>query len=461
VERNAVRWNPDGPEGFSIDTALGLLGVAALIAATAFFVAAEFAFVAVDRNRVEREAAEGSRRAQSLLGLLRRLSFQLSGAQLGITIAAVVLGFIAEPAVAAVIEPGLESLVGEAAAKPVSVIVALGIATVFTMVVGELVPKNIAIARPDATARIMAGPFRVYGWLARPIISVSDRAGDWLTRRLGVEPAQELKKLPSLHDLEALVQSSAAGGTLGAEEVTLLTRSLRFGEKSADDVMVPRPDVETLDTDASVADLVALSAETGLSRFPIVRGDLDRVAGVVHVKSALAVDPVARELTPVTALPHEVLAVPETRDLVSIMSDMRERHLAMAVVVDEHGGTAGIVSLEDLIEEIVGEIDDEYDDVTELTVVEDEGIYVLSGGMHHDEVRDACGFAYPQGNYETLAGFVLDRLQRVPTTGEMLRHDGWRVEVLDMDRQRIATLRLHEPWTSVQARLRRGREGTR
>ena len=392
-----------------------------------------------------------------VLRLLRQLSFQLSGAQLGITIAAVVLGFIAEPVAASLLEPLLESTIGEGAAGGVSIVLALVLATVFTMVVGELVPKNIAIARPERTAKLLARPFWLYSIITKPFIRVSDGSADWLTRRLGVEPAHELRQLPDLEDLEFLVRSSAEEGTLEAEAVTLLTRSLRFADKSADDVMVPRIDVFSLDAEASVADLVRLSAETGKSRFPLTRGDLDTVVGVVHVKAALAISPDDRERTPVMDVKRNVLAVPESRDLVSLMVEMREGRLPLAVVVDEHGGTAGIVSLEDLIEEIVGEIDDEYDDATELTVVEDDGVYVLSGGLHHDEVRDACGFEFPEGHYETLAGFVLDRLQRIPSAGEILRHDGWRIEVVEMDRRRIATVRLHEPWASVQARLRAAR----
>lgn len=438
-----------------------MLGVAALIAATAFFVAAEFAFVTVDRAKIDAEADAGGRRAQSVRALLRQLSYQLTGAQLGITIAAVVLGFIAEPTVAALIEPAVESVVGARAAPTVSLIAALTIATVFTMVIGELVPKNVAIARPDTTSKLLATPFRMYGFIARPFIGASDGVANWLTRRMGIEPAEELSHVPSLEDLFFLIQSSGAEGTLDPNEVTLLTRSLRFGEKSADDVMVPRVEVHSLDRSASVADLVTLSADTGLSRFPIVRDDIDTVVGVVHVKAALATAPEDRASTAVTAVMRDVLAVPESRDLVSIMIDMRKRRLPLGVVVDEHGGTAGIVSLEDLLEEIVGEIDDEYDDAAELTIIEGEGVYVLSGGLHPDEVREACGFEMPEGGYETLAGYVLDSLQRVPNEGEVFTADGWRIEVAEMDRLRVATVRLHEPWASVQARLRAATIGSR
>ncbi|MGI9625182.1 MAG: hemolysin family protein, partial [Acidimicrobiales bacterium] len=298
---------------------------------------------------------------------------------------------------------------------------------------------------PNPTAKLLGRPFKIYSIIATPFIVITDSTADWLTRRMGVEPAHELKQLPEIEDLEFLVRSSGEEGTLDAGEVELLTRTLRFGDKTADDVMIPRIDVHAVDSDTTVADLVALSRATGKSRFPVIRGDLDSVASIVHVKAALAIEPDKRETTPVTEISREVLAVPESRDLVSLMLDMRARGAQMAVVVDEHGGTAGIVSLEDLLEEIVGEIDDEHDRATEMTVVEDDGVFVLSGGLHRDEVRDACGFDYPDGNYETLAGFVLDQLQRIPSAGEILRHDGWRIEVVEMDRRRIATLRLSAP----------------
>ena len=226
---------------------------------------------------------------------------------------------------------------------------------------------------------------------------------------------------PSLEDLDYLVRSSGESGVLDSAEVQLLTRTIRFGDKVAADVLVPRVALHTLDDGASVADLVALSAETGRSRFPVIGESIDDVVGIVHVKSALAVLPAERAATPITSVTSPVLAVPEGRELVAVMADLRRSRNHLAIVVDEHGGTAGVVTLEDLLEEIVGEIDDEHDDATELTVVEDEGVTVLDGGLHRDEVIDACGFAMPDGPYETLAGCILDRLQRIPVEGEVLR----------------------------------------
>lgn len=438
-----------------MDTAFGLVAVVALVAANAFFVATEFALVAVDRTRVEQQAADGRRRAASVATLLRRLSYHLSGAQLGITSTSVALGFIAEPTLARMVEPAVIEVAGDGAGGALSVVLALLIATVVQMVMGELVPKNAAIARPLGTAKALAGPFRTYSWVARPLIWSSDRVAERLTRRLGVEPAYELRSIPSLEDLEYLVRSSGEGGVLDSAEVQLLTRTIRFGDKVAADVLVPRVALHTLDEDASVADLVVLSAETGRSRFPVIGESVDDVVGIVHVKAALAVAPRERADTPIMSVTAPVLAVPEGRELVAVMADLRASRSHLAIVVDEHGGTAGVVTLEDLLEEIVGEIDDEHDDATELTVVEDEGVTVLDGGLHRDEVLDACGFEMAEGPYETLAGFILDRLQRIPVEGEVLPIDGWRLEVAEMDRNRIASVRIHEPWRRLQARLGR------
>ncbi|MCB9371251.1 MAG: HlyC/CorC family transporter [Microthrixaceae bacterium] len=428
-----------------LTTVLGLLAVLLLILATAFFVAAEFALVAVDRSRVEHLAADGSRRAKVTLSVLRRLSFHLSGAQLGITIVSLVLGFVAEPTVAALIEPVLEPLVGTSS-RGVSVAIALGLATVFQMVVGELIPKNVVIARPTTSALRLAAPFRLYAVVFGPVISLSERAANWAVRRLGVEPQEELTAVRSLPELELLFLSSAAEGALEPRAADLLTRSIRFGEKTADDALTPRTALEALESDASLAELVQRSLDTGFSRFLVYGADLDDVRGVVHVKSVYETAPEDRATTPVSDVMSEAFVVPESRALTSLLVELRGAGSHLAVVVDEYGGTAGIVTLEDLIEEIVGEIDDEWDpEEPERSVVQPSGTYLLSGGLHPDEVRDACGFEVPDGEYETLAGFVLDRLGHLPVPGEWVTHDGWELEVVELDRRRIDRVRLVPP----------------
>ena len=403
----------------------------------------------MDRARVESEAREGNRHSKALLKILKELSYQLTGAQLGITITAVLIGFIAKPTVASMLEDPVRSIVGERAKESVSLALAIVLATFAAMILGELVPKNIAIAKTNMTAKALAKPFRVYSFAAKPIIALSDATSNWLTRRLGVEPAQELERVPNLEDLSSLIQTSGEEGTLGFNEVDLLTKSLRFARKSANEVMVPRPAIHSLPQGSTITDLVELSASTGLSRFPVVDNDLDSVVGIAHVKSALLIDPKLRSNQLVDTVMGGILAIPETRDLLSVMTDMRRQRIPLAVVVDEHGGTEGIVSIEDLLEEIVGEIEDEYDAAVENGLEERSGVFTISGNLHPHEVADMCGFEIQDGQYETIAGFALEKLQRIPSPGEMFRYERWKIEILEMDNLRIARLRLTEPVSNL------------
>ncbi len=407
--------------------------------------AAEFALVAVDRARIDERAGQGQARAVVVQRLHSRLSYHLSGAQLGITITSLLLGVLAEPAVARVLEPGLEAAFGEVPAG-VSVAVALVIATVVQMVFGELVPKAIATTKPLETSLAMARPTQVYGVFARPLVAFLDGLAAKLTRRVGVEPTEELESIPDRGELEHLIRSSGEEGTLDQGEVELLTRSIRLADKCADDAMVPRVRIESVDSADTVETLVALASRTGHSRFPVEGDDLDDIVGVVHVKSVHGVDVEARSATSVTDLMTPVLAVPESRELDELLVDLRQGGNQLAVVIDEHGGTAGIITLEDVLEEIVGEIDDEYDEApTLMTRIEAQGSTVVPASLHPDEVEDATGFEMPEGEYETLAGLLLDRLGHIPEPGEIIEVDGWRLEVVAMDRLRIATVRIVAP----------------
>ena len=426
-----------------IDTVLGLTAVLLLILATGFFVAVEFALVAVDRDRVGVDAAAGSRRAKATAAALRRLSFNLSGAQLGITVTSLVIGFIAEPTLGSALEPLVEPIVGAERASGTAIVIALVLATLVTMVVGELVPKSIAIARPRGTAYALAPPMLVITRVLGPVITVLNGAANWTVRRFGIEPQEELTSVRSLEELELLIRSSGEEGTLEPEALTLLTRSIRFGEKDAADALIPRLSVVSLSIDDVVSTLAATAVATGHSRFPVVGADLDDVRGVVHVKDVYRVPFEDRATHPVHRLMVPAFVVPETRDLADLLADLRREGSHLAIVVDEHGGTAGIITLEDILEEIVGEIDDEYDRPTRrLTRVQRPGEWLLAGTLHPDEVFDACGLAVPDGDYETLAGFVLATLGRIPEVGDGFDHEGWRIDVVELDGRRVATVRL-------------------
>ena len=402
--------------------------------------------MAVDRSRVSRQAAEGHAGARAVERLLRRLSYHLSSAQLGITITSLVLGFIAEPVVAALLEPAVGAAVGEQRSRAVSVVIALVIATTLQMVMGELVPKSLAISNPTRAAYALATPMRVFGAVAGPIVTAFNGAANWTVRRLGIEPQEELRSVRSLNELDLLFRSSGEEGTIDEESLTLLTRAVRFTEKTAADALVPRTEVVGLPADGTVADLTAKAVETGFSRFPVHGGDLDEIVGVGHVKDAFTIPFRARADTPITAVAVDALVVPETLDLSSLLGLLQEQATHLAVVVDEYGGTAGIITLEDVLEEVVGEIDDEHDRPSPtLTRVQRPGEWVIAGGMHPDEVFDTCGFDLPDGPYETLAGFVLDSLGRIPVRGDHFDHDGWQLHVETMDRLRVAEVRLVAP----------------
>lgn len=417
-----------------------------------FFVAAEFAFVAVDRDRVQRLAESGSRRARLASRVVQRLSYALSGIQLGITVTSLVLGFIAESAFDQLFDP-LVRLLPEGAEGPASIALALGFVSAIQMVIGELIPKGIAIASPVPTALATAGPILAYNMVFGPVIGVLNGVANWVVRRLGIEPNDDLRSIHSLEEIELLIRSSGQEGTLDPESFSLLSATLRFGSKTAADALVPRPDVHALRSDATVADLVALALGTGHSRFPVIGDDLDDVHGVVHASDALAIAGEDRATTGVRSILRPAHFTPEGRDLEMLLTDLRANGRHLAVVVDEFGGTAGIVTLEDLLEEIVGEIEDEHDQV-ELSAGYSRflppGTYVVEGSLHPDEVEAATGLALPEGDYDTIAGFVLERLGRIPVLGEQVAHEGWTIEVMEVDRRRIASLKLVSPAGSAE-----------
>jgi len=420
------------------------MGAVALILANAFFVAVEFALVAVDRTEVELAAAAGDRRCVLVSRGLEHLSLHLSGVQLGITVCSVVLGFVAEPTVATVLRVPLRAVAGPERARVVSVIVALAIATVVQMVIGELVPKALAVARPMATARVLAVPMSWYMRLLRPVVSLFGAVADRVVRAMGMEPREELNTVRSRPELIALVRTSERDGTLDKAEATLLHRAFRFGEKVASDVLTPRTEIVSLPIEALGADLLERSMATGLSRLVVISGDLDHIVGVVHVKVLLDLPFRERAAVPVRDLMVAPFVVPEQRDLGRLLLEMRETRTHLAVILDEYGGTAGIVTLEDLLEEIVGEIDDEHDPGRRVARPLGRTLLV-PGGLHRDDAEHETGFHLPEGAFETLAGFMLDRLGHIPRPGEVVECDGWRFTVMVMERHRIDLVQVRRP----------------
>jgi CBS domain containing-hemolysin-like protein len=414
-------------------TALGLLGVVALIAANGYFVAVEFAFVAARRSRFLEQAEEGDRRSKRAIDVHKRLSFMLSGAQLGITVTTLLVGFIAEPAIASVIEPALVAVgIPESVTFGISLTLALILATVAQMVFGELAPKNLAIAKPEPVARSLAPSMWLFMRLAGPVIRLFDGSANRLLRMVGVEPVEELRGAVSTEELDLIVDSSAESGHLTQSQAALLERAIDFGELEASDAMVPWNRVVTIDVDATAADLRDLMASTH-SRFPVVDAD-GQVQGIVHAKDLLGVGRLDYDSTPVSELLHEILAVPEAAGLNVVLAELRSRATEMAIVIDEYGGPAGVVTLEDVVEELVGDIEDEYDPSAPGEHVEIEpGVWSVAASSRPDEIERITGFDLPDGEYDTVAGLVLDRLERIPEAGDTFTVDGIRVEVLAVD----------------------------
>ena len=430
-------------------TVLPLLAFVLLIGANGFFVAAEYALVTVNRPAIDDAVADGDRRVRSVQRALKRLSFQLSGAQLGITITALLTGYLAEPALSRLFEP-LLSPFGNAS-KPIAIGIGMVLANLLSMLFGELVPKNAALVRPLPIARATASGQRlfssVFGWL----IHVLNGSANWLVRRFGIEPQEELATARAPDELQLLAAMSARAGTLDRETAMLLQRTLRFGDKRAAEAMTPRVNMVALSTEASIAELLRTSAETGFSRFPVYEGTADQVVGVAILTDALGVPPARRASTSVRTVSREPVYVPEHLDLNGLATRLRGEGADMAIVIDEYGGTDGVVTIEDLVEELVGEIVDEHDPESAVdetsTQVEATGnlAHLVPGLLHHDEVAEHTGFGMPDGPYETLAGFIMARLGHLPAVGEVVDYEGWEFTVVDVERHRVEQVRVQPP----------------
>jgi CBS domain containing-hemolysin-like protein len=435
-------------------TLLALLGFIVLTAGTALFVAAEFSLTALERSTVDANARSGKRRDKLVQRAHRTLSFQLSGAQVGISITTLITGYLAEPLLAELLKPVFTALsLTRNVADGLALALALLIATSVSMVFGELVAQYLAVAKPLATARAVAGPQLLFSMATTPLIKLTNGTANWILRRVGIEPAEELRSARSPQELVSLVRNSARQGSLDLSTATLVDRSLRFGTRTAEELMTPRSTIEALQSDDTVSDLVAKAMETGYSRFPIVEGDLDETIGIVHVKQVFEVPPADRPHTTLASLALPVPTVPSTLDGDAVMTQIRANGLQTALVVDEYGGTAGMVTVEDLIEEIVGDVRDEHDDETP-DVVEMRNGWQVSGLLRIDEVDTETPFRPHEGEYETIGGLVLHELGHIPVEGESvtltefepetaLDHPvRWEASVERMDGRRIDLIKL-------------------
>ncbi|GGV67840.1 membrane protein [Streptomyces longisporoflavus] len=404
-----------------LSAVLGLLAVLVLTAGTGYFVAQEFAYVAADRLALAREAAAGDRRAARAVQVLGRLSFMLSGAQLGITVTGLVVGFLAEPSVSGLLKPALDGTgLSDGVVSTLSVVLGFVVATVLQMVVGELAPKNFALAVPERLAKSLAASTLTYLKVVGPVVRVFDGAADRLLRRFGIEPVEELHHGATLEELSHLIGESREHGQLPRESAELLDHALEFSERTLGEVLVPRADVTFVRKDATAHEAVRLIAGHGHSNYPVMGDHPDDVAGVLGVRELMRLPADRLDRTTAGEQARRPLLLPDTLPLPGAVAQMRERDDEFAVVLDEHGGVAGIVTYEDIAEELVGDIADESDTVVELAVADGAGWFV-DAGRRLDEVADATGIDLPEeDDYDTVAGLIVDRLGRFPAIGDRL-----------------------------------------
>ncbi|MGK5627528.1 hemolysin family protein [Streptomyces sp. URMC 123] len=414
------------------------------------FVAAEFSLTTVERGQLERAVADGERGADSALKAVRTLTFQLSGAQLGITVTNLVIGMLSKPSITKLLSGPLGAVgVPRSAVESLALVLGTAISTVVLMVVGELVPKNWAISRPLPVARRVATVQRGFSAAFRPMIGHLNSTANRTVRRLGLEPAEELASARGPQELVALARHSAKEGALEADTAELFVRTLNLAELTAENVMTPRVQVMALDAQATAEDVATLTRATGLSRFPVHRGGLDTVVGTAHIKDVLAIPAELRPRRPVTEFMREPLFVPESLTVDRLLDRLSAKR-SMAVVIDEYGGTAGVVTLEDIVEEVVGEVRDEHDphEAPDLAPAGEDAegrrMYDAEGAVRTDRLEE-IGLRAPEGPYETVAGLVATALGRIPGEGDTVEVTGWRIEVTDASGHRAARVRLYTP----------------
>ncbi|WP_205215432.1 hemolysin family protein [Amycolatopsis albispora] len=401
-----------------VNILVGIVVVLLLTAATGYFVAQEFGYMAVDRSRLKARAAAGDRGAERALGITRRTSFMLSGAQLGITVTGLLVGYVAEPMIGA----GIGTLLGgvgvpQAVGVAVGTVLALVFSTLVQMLFGELFPKNLAIAKPEPVARSLAFSTRLYlatfGWL----IHLFDKASNLLLKALRIEPVHDVEHAATPRDLEHIVAESRDSGDLSRELSILLDRVLDLPDRTAEHAMIPRPQVTTISGDAKVTAAIELMAG-GHSRLPVLGESVDDVLGVLWLRDVLSRDEAEYTTLTVAELARDAVVVPASLPLPGVLTQLRAADDEFACVMDEYGGLAGVITLEDIAEELVGEITDEHDAADDdRAIAEDDG-WLIPGTTHVDEVERLLGHDLPDGDYETLGGLVITELARLPEPGD-------------------------------------------
>ena len=435
---------------------LGIIVTLAIIAACGFFVAQEFAYMSVDRSRLAAKAEKGDAQAKRVLAITKRTSFMLSGAQLGITVTGLLIGYVAEP----LIGESLGTLLGGVGIDPtVSVLIgtigALLLATIVTMIFGELYPKNLAIASPEPLARALAVPTRIYLLLFGWLITVFDVAANALLRLLRIEPLEDVDESATARDLEAIIEESRVSGDLPDDLSMIIDRILDFPQRDVEHAMIPRSQIDSVTPDTTVGEVRALMA-TGHTRYPVI-GDEDSPVGVVELIDVLRERPA--DDAPVASVMRAAVVIPTSMLLPVALDRMRRSRNELACVVDEYGNFDGILTIEDLTEEVIGELSDEHDvEVAEVSADGDDA-WTVPGDLHLDELERLIGYDLAESDVETVAGLVIETHGDLPAIGSVVRVDlperasetvqgldieRWlAIEVVEVDRHVPSQLAVH------------------
>ncbi len=382
-----------------------------LIGICAMFVAAEFSFITADKQKLRAMATKGDHQAAGVLSAIRTLSTQLSSAQIGITVTNLLIGLLAEPTIARYIN----------APPGISLLIAVGLATILTMVLGELVPKNLAIARPIATAKFVQAPTRLFSHVLKyPIVFLNGTA-NWLLRKVGVQPTEELASARSAEELLSVVRHSARRGQLHEDTATMLERTLEFEDKIVADILTPRVKMHTVAATDNLVSVIEHVQTTGHSRFPVTGKDIDDIVGIILAKTIMRTPLKKRATTTVQTVMAQPVFVPASIPLGSLLDKFQENNAEIAVVLDEFGGTEGLVTTEDLIEELVGDVRDEHDGRIQPIHKLDTSSWLVSALLRPDEIDEATGLRLPEDtDFETLGGLLLDRFEDVPKVGDSI-----------------------------------------
>jgi CBS domain containing-hemolysin-like protein len=424
---------------------LKLVGVALLVLANAFFVAAEFSLVSVRRTRVSELIAQGNARARWVERAVQNPDRFIAATQLGITVASLALGWLGEPALGHLLQPIIQlfpSQLEEGISHSLSAALAFAVITFLHVVVGELAPKSIALQDAERTSLFVARPIVWTAWLFAPAIWLLNGAGNALLKVLRITPASPHQLAHSVEELKMLVSASAESGVVADDEEEMLHAVFDFGDTLVRQVMVPRTEVVAVPSDSTIEDLIRLAIQQPHTKMPVFEGDLDHIIGVVHLKDVLrAFHGEHKPRQPVRSIMREAIFVPETARINTVLRRFRARHQQMAIVLDEYAGTAGVVTLEDLLEEIVGEVGDPFDEGPDIQPQAD-GTSLIDGLTTIQEVNEHFGLTLQDPHYDTIAGFFLGRLGRLAQIGDTVVADGVRLRVEALDGRRIARISL-------------------